>query len=730
MKLAVVGILLGSLHVAHAGAAFDEYSADVEQRAATQLYEASCDMTVEVRGAVATVDIKQRIVNPQAPALAANVELAMPPGSRITSFSANGQAAVPVAATSPSLLYETLDGADAFGVDPAFLRTRDDGYQIILQPIAPGDDIKLATRYVTVASVRSGGLRVVLPGRDAQKLTACKGHVRALPGPGATVRAIRISGTETRGARAPLTVDVDDVTIDIELAIAGNRPILWSQTQALADGWHASLVTALGPRVKASGARRVVFVIDGSRSMDLVGRHNVVKVIERIGAALPSGSEVEAVMFDRVATRVFDELRPATPDTITELARTVSGRPAGNGTDIVRALREVRPLISNVRGQAMVIVISDGVVGEVDRVVIAHALGAKSTTVDVHAIVLAPATTRSPGTELLRAPVNLYGGAVVELAVDRIDDALGQIDEWLRPAWVDITVHGAEWPAPRDIRAGGGFVHLEVHRGPVRYSLGAKDPGAFRVAARPAPTAPIATLALGVLGDAFAGATNGDVPDADLLHLEAVYAKARPKHALADRDRAFAVLATDGRVAKSRRDVVKASGRYERIILARDPVAHVAVAKPASAAVASAISRDTLERLFRDQLQPKAYTCYQRALPRNPKLEGTAYFTFHMGRGEVTHVSLVGLGDAQLDHCLIDAGYTLAPPLPDFNVNADDQTIAKYPLTFKKRADQVMIVLGDADSSSPLDIEGIEGGVPRTPTSVDTKTPLGRMRPK
>src|SRR5690606_5578281 len=124
-------------------------------------------------------------------------------------------------------------------------------------------------------------------------------------------------------------------------------------------------------------------------------------------------------------------------------------------------------------------------------------------------------------------------------------------------------------------------------------------------------------------------------------------------------------------------------GRYERVIAFDDPKPSLAAAAPGPAAGPSAIALPTLERLFRDQLQPRAYACYQRALGRNAKLAGTVYFQLRMGRGEVTEVTLTGIGDPPLEACLLDAAYRLTPPLPDFSVNADDQTIANYPLTLQ-----------------------------------------------
>lgn len=136
--------------------------------------------------------------------------------------------------------------------------------------------------------------------------------------------------------------------------------------------------------------------------------------------------------------------------------------------------------------------------------------------------------------------------------------------------------------------------------------------------------------------------------------------------------------------------------------------------------------------MFRDQLQPKAYVCYQRGIQRNNKLAAQVRFKLRMGRGEVSDVELTQKsGDGEFDKCLVDAAYLMTPPLPDFSINADDQTVANYPLSFAQRQDQPVIVPGDADSESPIDIDAVEGGVPgaRKIVKPDTKTPLGGMKP-
>jgi hypothetical protein len=276
MKLGAVLVLVVASS-AHASATFDEYSDAVRQQPAAQLYEASCDIAIELRGALATIDTRMRIVNPGPDAMAAFFELPLPRGGQVTRFASRGERGIAVPAHAPS-----VEGASpVLGVDPAWLArpSSDEHYRIVLQPIEPDHEVIVETTVVALAEPRGGFLRLVLPARAASKLTACRGHVRALPGPGAVVKKIRIAGADTAGARATFALDAKDLAIAVELDVAGTQPVVWTQTQALADGWHATLVTAVAPRVKASGARRVVFLVDASRSMDLVGRHNIKRVI-------------------------------------------------------------------------------------------------------------------------------------------------------------------------------------------------------------------------------------------------------------------------------------------------------------------------------------------------------------------------------------------------------------------------------------------------------------------
>ncbi|HEU0035686.1 MAG TPA: VWA domain-containing protein [Kofleriaceae bacterium] len=733
MKL-VAALCVGCSLVAYGGLArattpgLDEYGAGIERRPATQLREAACELDVDLRGAVATFELRQRIVNTGTQPLAAIHTLALPRGAVVTSLTARGhEPALMVAATSPAI---EADTPEVIGVDPTVLRALPDGsHELAIQPIAPGGEVQLVTRYAALATPRAGALELVLPGRGGAGLATCKGTLRALPGPGATVQRIAIAGTTAGTKAAPIVIDASDVVIDVELELPAKQPVVWTQTQPIGDGWNATLVTALAPRITGQSARRVVFVVDGSRSMELVGAARVAKIVRAIGAALPPGSELEAIAYDRTATRLLGKLAPATPQVLADLEAAIARRPAGNGTNLTAAFELARQTLERapggVRGQAMIVVITDGVTPELPGTTLVRALGPTSSSVDVHAIVLDPAHTTSPGATLLRAPVNLLGGSYVELDVDHIDGALSAIDEWLRPAWLELALSIPSGPQaiPSELRAGSGFTQLVFHRGAASWKLTGHREAAFAIASKPAPAAPIAALALvAPAADAFA-------QRADVAKAKQLVERARLAQGPVTEDRMLAVLSSAGRIAKSRRAMVAGGGRYERTVAVADPPqpppAPVSLPIPASA-----IARITLERLFRDQLQPKAYACYQRALGLDPKLAGTVRFTLVMGRGEVTDVQLVGLPGAHeaFDRCLLDAAYVLTPPKPDFKINADDQTIANYALTFQRQAEHPIVVAGDADSSSPLDIDAIEGGVPGK-IKVDASTPLGGMRP-
>jgi hypothetical protein len=739
MKLVATAALLLSVQEAGAETSLFEDTAGLSPAASQQLFEAACDIDVEIRGALAQVEVRQRIVNPGPTEMAATYEFDLPRGATLTGFTFRGDKGAAQALPIPGKFTTVdFDARPMIGIDPALLTAQGPGasaeYAIRVQPIGADREVLLTTRYSMVGEIRAGAIRIVLPGRTREgKLTACRGSVRASVGPGARISGFRIGKAVTAKTSATFVVDDDDVAIDATLEIAGRQPVVWTQSQPLVDGWSATLITVAAPPIKTTSAqaRRALFVIDGSRSMELVGRGNVSKVVGTIAGALPAGIEIEGIIYDRTAERVFKTWKPESATTIAALQAAVIKHAPTNGSSLTGAFKLANAAITDGgRAQTVVIVISDGVLGDLSGSDLTRALDLKTSTVDVIAVVLDPAETKSPDAAALRSPVNLYGGSFVELGVDHIDDALQVVDEWLRPSWLELAMGDLDIPA--SVRAGSGFTRTLIHKGsPAKLVLTGHGDSAIKVAPRTGPNAPVATVTLAAIDPERPSFTSRPDPDEDERERsEKLFRKALVAHPFARDDIAYAVLSTQGNVAKNRLAMVKGGGPYERVTLVDDPNQRSSAAgkKLVTVASPSAISKLTLERLFRDQLQPKAYACYQRALGSDSKLSGTVLFELRMGRGEVTQVTLTGIVSQAFEACLEDAAYALAVPFPDFTKNADDQTIAHYPLTFNVNEARPIIILGDADSDSPLDIDAIEGGVP-VKVRPNAATPLGNLRP-
>jgi hypothetical protein len=649
---------------------------------------AGCELSVELRGAVVDAWLTERVTSPT------NVdEVTLPAGAQLIDVRAGAARAVAV----PSA-YAQEPASDAIGADPAivtalapdaFGRAR---FRVIVSPIELGHELPLALHWTALADLRGGALHVTLPVRP------CHGTVHVTPGPGATLARLVVDGVETRGA---FEMSHQDVEVVAQLAYA--KPLVWTQTEALGDGYAARVTTLAAPAGRAPGARRVLLLIDGSRSMKLVGEPAVAAVVRAIGAALPAKAEIEGVIFDRTPARILGEWRPADAASLGRIEEAVRMHASANGSDAAGALTLAHNLIADTRGEAMIIVITDGVFGGVPDDALVNGLAASELAADVHTIVLDRGALHAQNTGAIDATVAHYGGSFVEVPADHLDTALGEIESWLRPS---AEVGG------RRLLAGTGATEVAVVKGTVRGT-----------------PAPVAQLALArTTAEDLAGE---DASDATVAQTEQLLARLARRHPAADADHALAVLTSHGTVARARRDAVAGGGPFVRTVAVADPVfpPEVRIAQPVTV-VASAIDHDILDNLFKLELQPKAYVCYQKAIARNNALAGTVVFHLELGRGEVTRATVDGLHDAAFDACLLDAAYAIAPPMPDPSYNLDDRTVANYPVTFAVRAQHPLVIPGDADSSTPLDIDAIKGGPPpRHVEAGDTSTPLGNLRP-
>lgn len=701
-------ILAVTAGIAHADA-WSEYGTGVPLRPASQLVEASCEIDVTLTGAIASVEQRVRLTNPGVEPLAATSELALPAGAQLVALEVKhgGGKAEPALAVAPHKA-ERVSSPAVLGADPAFLEALQPAagrprFRLIVQPLATEHEATITTRWTHAATIRGGALRLVLPGRDGKP---CRGTVHAKPGPGTSSARVRVAGKES--TTRTFTLEATDLAIDVDLGFARNEPVVWSQTESLGDGWTAQAITVLAPPARATAAKRVLFVVDGSRSMELIGRHRVKQVVRTLAGTLTKGTEVEAIIYDRNAQRVLGAWKPIDATQLAAIETTIDTRIAGNGSNAAAALALAQQLIVGTRGETQIVVVTDGVIGDSP---LTSALG--SVQAELHGIVLTHARMRDPNAAPLRDAVHYAGGSYSELDVEELDSALATLDDWLRPSWLNVALD----PPTRvssELRAGAGFVVMRIEKRPRKpqLSLAKRKP----IAARAAPAAPIAELVL-VHGD------HTEPTPEELVTL-------RSRHPVADAEHPFVVLATAGKIAKQRRTVTASGGPFTRMVALADPSFPPEVRQAQTQTGGSAIDRDALVLLFKTQLQPAAFACYQRALARSPALAGTVQFQLEIGRGETTYAAVTGLGDATFDACLVDAAYTVTPALPNPAYNNDDRTLVSYPLTFSIREQKPFVIAGDADSSSPLDIDAIKGGVPVRVKAGDTSTPLGNLRPK
>lgn len=724
-----LGLIMGVLGVtagtAGAGRTLFEYGAALPMRQAEQLVETACDLSIELRGAIADIEVRQKLKNPGPAELGAVAELDVKPSMQLIGMTIQKGRGKPEAGiqVSAPIKSERVTSPQALGADPAIvmaLPTMGDSqrYRFIVQPLAAEQEVTLAARWTTVAEIRDGALHLGIPGHGGGGIL-CHGLVHAVPGPGATVERIRLNNAEI-SVRGTATFDVgaDDVTLSAVLAFKRAQPLVWTQTQTLGDGHLAHAVTVATPAIKSTTARRALLVIDSSRSMELVGRHNIQKLVRAIGTALPPKSELEAVLFDRTQQRILGAWKPATPESITAIETAVGNYTAGNGSDTAAALAFARKLIDDTRGQTMVILLTDGVLGDLAPDALKTALAASPADLDLHAITLAPGRMETPDSIALRAVINHVGGSYVQVATRELDTALASIDDWLRPAWQQLALRNFEPGIPDQVRAGTGFVAFDIVKRAAKLELTGQAAKPIKISATKAPAAPLAQLALAPPG----------------TDDEALRAKLRERHPAVNESHALVVLATSGTVAASRRTMIAGGGPYTRMVEVEDPrFAFSPPAMPAITLGGSVVDRSTITFLLRQYLQPAAFVCYQKALATNGALSGTALFKLEIGRGELTRAEVSGVGDATFDACLLEAAYKVTPPLPNPDINIDDRTVVNYPLTFTVREHKPFILAGDADSSAPLDIDAIKGGPPtakrgRVQTG-DTRTPLGNLRP-
>src|ERR1700733_14889265 len=117
MPLAIV-VIVATTTSAHAEPALSEWGPGEALRPATQLVESTCDMDVELRGAIVDVEVHQRIVNPGPTAMGGVEQLELPQGAQLIGMSLRADHATDTAITVPTgFAVEGVTNPDVISAD-------------------------------------------------------------------------------------------------------------------------------------------------------------------------------------------------------------------------------------------------------------------------------------------------------------------------------------------------------------------------------------------------------------------------------------------------------------------------------------------------------------------------------------------------------------------------------------------------------------------------------------
>jgi hypothetical protein len=701
--------------------------------------ETAHQVRVTLRGLLAEIETVQRLrsVDGAAAEQVVEYQFELPTGAIVTQFRVGGTDAVVV----PD--QEVNGTATGHAPDPGLLRRLRVGPRAgavgswdrwgYLALVPPGG---VEVRVLAVVPVRLEAGRAVidLAPRRGRNLAERTGVVATAPGPGPKLRGPTLRGG-TVGARAAtqarFAATADGPLEASAEVLQASTLRSWMLTASFGQGpgRRAALVaaalapTAPAPRRDPPSYRRVVFLLDRSRSMAAVEADAVAAVVEQLAGVLPPSVELDALAFDREASPLLPGWRGNSADTRHQLIAAWRARPLGNGTDLGAALAATAPRLLGAT-PTLVVVITDGRMAPLSDAGAAR-LGDVAEHVDVAAVVLAP-PARLPIDQpaALETVLDRYGGRHDVVDSTRLL-AGARVVEPPEPGaarWRRIVLDGrgsapgvAAIPVPvaDSLAAGDGAVITTVQADPParRWRVsgrGGRDDREVRDAVAQVGTD---RRVLALASDAVAAAD----PAAALTSARAIGA--------ATGAASLVVLPTTRALDRARLQLVRRGGAYQRAVPAGYepgyPRLSVAAATPGTS-----LDPDLVKQLIQLHLLARLRACYQRALPTAPRLAGVLTLELLLADGEVVTADSQGLSHPAFRACVELAAHQLDVP-----VVSDDSFIrVRYPINFTIAADKPQVVLGDADSAEPLDPSLLPSTVPIDDAATDQ--PLGGELPR
>ncbi len=677
--------------------------------APTPVTEAGCDVAVELDGPIARVTETHRLVPTGAALALAGYDAALAPGAVVDAFTVTIAGREEAGVVVP---VESLDNQTppSLGLTPdlGVLRVRDDDrnrrpiVDVRVYPVTPGKVTGFTLRWSAPLAYGDGRMTLILPARGSgDNLSRCRVRLDVRPGAGVrswtAVRAAGVwvgAGPRVRGAVTGVAPDAD-LLIEAQPQWAGTAPVL-AAAHVEVGGRVLSTIGIYVPDHRVRGRfapRRLLFVIDTSRSIGDEGRRAALALVDTLVRAAPAGTPVEAVLFDRQPRRALGAWAAGDGGGSSRLARALRDAPMASGTDLASALR----LASDVLGDqpAHVVVITDGVLPvEHDGAALVGHFPVATDRITVDVIVPLVGGAAAPDRGALETLTATFHGRVLAMPADRPLPAAAltaELATGLPIEALSITDGDAVLELddlPEEIAAGTGvIVTAELERQPRPLTLhAARGEAAIKATAIALPAG------AGRLG------TRGFHLDADRFQLDL----ARTHHLVGPQ---VAVVVIDRRAAggTARHDLARRTGLYTFTAppeeLAALPSAPPVPVTRAAIRRLGELPRDSVNRALRDQLVPALRVCYRAGLRGAPQPAGELVVELEIARGEVMAVNLSGDHfPAGMIDCVADAAYALSTPTYELGGFPDTVYVIRKPVTFEPpatAADEPSVFLDD-----------------------------------
>lgn len=650
----------------------------------------------------------------------------------ITDANGNGSVQAVVGALAAT---QSLDDA-SYAPDVGLLRmvaSEGDGdhdrkrYELRVFPVPAQKSSRVILRWTTPVRFVSGSYSVRLAGRGnadgvarSEVTLTTNLALEALYG-GDKLLANKAARGQRFSFYAPISSD---------LVIQG-RPSLGSQAFAEvallplspSTGFAAlRVVVPEGAENPTPAIERALVLIDISKSLDSEGVTAASTLVDGLLGELGSGTQVEAILFDRNAKRVLGSFQPGAREQRGQISRAIQSSKGGNGSDLSAALVLAKQVFeeqgSGRHERSLVVIVSDGMLPTTlsgDEA--SDALGVGEALPKVLSAVLVP--DNAPLPDLNESALSTLAfrsqGRVIAMryqdVAGRAGGLLGQLGQPAPLQNLEVTLDRGDWVGA-DL---GGLVAAGNSVSGFGYYQGGV-PGSVRITGKREGTLvnlPVRKLggpAALRLAQATLAATEPDsFPGANAAESLTAMRDAAVKFGIVTQVSALVAVDSRDGFAKDRLAMAKRWGGqfYRRMPPpaehAMSPVSWKRFSRQSSRirkerGATGSLDADMIASRVKAHVIPLARGCYQRHLRRDPSAAGEIEMRIEVARGEVQHAAITeaSLGLQPIRECVLDAIYAMPVPRVRLGDDLELVSVAHYPLRFRMKG------AGNAKVTTPV----------------------------